>query len=1113
MSNNPLCKSACALALLLFCLAFGAVNAAAQSTTQGAVGGTVKDPQGAVVANASVTVKNEETNKEFAATTDSEGRFRVTNLDPGNYSVVIAASGFAGHTQQKVVVEVGRVTSLDIDLAVSGAQETVQVTSEAPVINTQQQDFSTNVNQVSINNLPINGRRWSNYALLTPGAVPDGTFGLISFRGISGLLNNNTVDGGDNNQAFFAEERGRTRISYSISQSAIREFQVNTSSYSAEYGRSAGGVVNAVTKSGTNNFHGDVFYFQRNNKWGARNPRSFITQNVGGVFTPVAFKPIDVRHQYGGTIGGPIVPNKAFFFFSFDQQKRNFPGVATFTALDFLNRADTCLLTTPIGTTRNLTTCPQYSGTASPARTGSLTTGKGLTQAQIDRALNFLNSISGEVPRKGDQRLFLPKLDWNVNNSNTLTATFNSLRWNSPAGIQTQAINTRARDNFGDDGVSIDWITLRLTSTISNKLLNEARYQYGRDFEFQLSQPPLAGEPTNSVGGRSPQTFITNGFTFGIPEFLERPSFPDERRNQFADTMTYTTGNHTLKWGGDLNFVKDIINNLRFSGGEFNYTGGVNAAGYYGGLNDFIIDYTNFVTPLAPGTPCYTSTRVVGKCYGGNFNQGLGVLGLTMKTTDINVFVQDDWRVNPRLTLNLGLRYELQKNPDPISSNINSLLPQTANKVNDKNNFGPRVGFALDLTGDGKTSLRGGWGLYYGRLINSTVYNALINTGVGVNVAQRQITLLATNSAAPSYPNLLTAGTLVPPAVQYFASNFQLPQIHQADVVFERQIARNTVVSASYLFSFANSLPNFVDTNLPTPSGFVNINVAGGPFDGQILRTPIFLGATQPTSATTARPNPAFAQLTEIRSDVWSKYHALVLQANRRLTSGLQFQTNYTLSRAEDNGQTSATFTLSNAPFNAFDQSGEKAFSAFDRRHKFVASLVYNTDFASLKDSQVGRAIFNGWTIAPIFNAFSGQRFSGNISGTIAPASFGFASCTSGGVTGTCTTPGGGANGSGGATRFAGVPRNFFKQPSIWYFDMRLSRRFTIKEGMRFELLAEGFNLFNRTQVTGVNTTLYTLSGSTLTFNSGASGFNSVTGADSTLFRERQVQLGARFEF
>jgi len=295
-------------------------------------------------------------------------------------------------------------------------------------------------------------------------------------------------------------------------------------------------------------------------------------------------------------------------------------------------------------------------------------------------------------------------------------------------------------------------------------------------------------------------------------------------------------------------------------------------------------------------------------------------------------------------------------------------------------------------------------------------------------------------------------------------------------------------VSASYLGSFGNSLPNFVDTNLPAPARFVTLNVVGGPFGGQTLVTPIFVGP---------RPNTSFAQITEIRSDIYSKYHALVLQANRRLTDGLQFQTNYTLSRASDNGQASVTFTSNNLPFNAFDQPAEDGLSNFDRRQKFVASVVYNpTPF----NDGAAKHIFNRWTIAPILNAFSGARFTGSIGGSIAPASFGLSG----------SPPGGGANGSGGANRFSLVPRNFFKQPNIWYVDMRLSRRFAITEGTRLEVLAEGFNIFNRTQVTNVQSTIYNISGSTLNFNN---PFASTTGADSTLFRERQVQFAVRFEF
>src|SRR5689334_675971 len=596
----------------------------AESTTTGEIGGVVTNPNEEVVAGASVSVKNTETNKEDSATADDTGRFKVANLQPGRYSVTVNSSGFSPLTQENVIVEVGRETPLEVALSVGPVTGTVDVSAEAPVINTTQQDFSSNINQTSINELPINGRRWSNFALLTPGAVPDGTFGLISFRGISGLLNNNTIDGGDNNQAFFAEERGRTRISYSISQAAIREFQVNTSSYSAEYGRSAGGVVNAITKSGTNEFHGGVFYYQRNNKWGARNPLAFrsVPNPNGAGFVPEGFKPEDVRHQFGGTIGGPIAKDKAFFFFSYDQQKRNFPGLSIFGQNGFLNLS-------------------------SSNRTALIN--RGLTNTQIDNTLNFLASISGPVPRTGDQKLFLPKLDWRINDANTLTVSYNRLRWASPAGIQTQATNTRAIDNFGDDFVQIDSVNVKLASTVTPTLLNEFRMQWGRDNEFQFSQPPVAGEPTTAVGGRSPQTILVGAttFSFGMPEFLERASFPDERRWQFADTVTMTAGNHTVKFGGVINFVKDIINNLRFSGGEFNYTGATT------GIADFIVDYVNFQTNGAiralSNTPngslglCVSTTLRVGKCYAGNFNQVFGVLGLTMKITDLDYFQHDYW--------------------------------------------------------------------------------------------------------------------------------------------------------------------------------------------------------------------------------------------------------------------------------------------------------------------------------------------------------------------------------------------------------------------------------------------------------------------------------------
>jgi len=213
----------CAVAAVFVYLCALSPTLQAQSTTAGAIGGLVADQSKAAVPGATVTARSVATNSTADAVSDANGRFTIINLAPGVYTVEVALSGFAPFKRDNVIVEVGRTTTMDVGLGLAGQAETVQVTAETPIINTDQSDFSTNINQTSINELPINGRRWSNFALLTPGAVPDGTFGLISFRGISGLLNNNTIDGGDNNQAFFAEERGRTRIGYVVSQSAIRD--------------------------------------------------------------------------------------------------------------------------------------------------------------------------------------------------------------------------------------------------------------------------------------------------------------------------------------------------------------------------------------------------------------------------------------------------------------------------------------------------------------------------------------------------------------------------------------------------------------------------------------------------------------------------------------------------------------------------------------------------------------------------------------------------------------------------------------------------------------------------------------------------------------------------
>ena len=1071
----------------LLVLALSAI-ALAQSTTTGSIGGVVTNPAKEVVSGASVTVKNIGTNKEDTATTDDSGRFKVPNLQPGLYSVTVNSGGFSPLTVENVTVEIGRETELEVALSVGPVTGTVDVTAEAPAVNTIQPDFSTNLNQTSINELPVNGRRWSNFAILTPAATPDGNFGLISFRGISGLLNNSTVDGGDNNQGFFSEERGRTRSAYSISQAAIREFQVNTSNFAAEYGRSAGGVINAVTKSGTNEFHGSAFLYNRNNRWGARNPNSFINRLVNGVSTREAFKPEDNRYQFGGTIGGPIVKDKAFFFFSYDEQKRNFPGVAVFATPGYLN-------------TVNRTTL----------------LARGLTNAQIDSSLAFINDLTGDVPRRGDQRLFLPKVDWHLNSNNQFTATYNRLRWKSPAGVQTGATVTRDRAGFGDDFVETDSLNLRLASTLSPSLINEFRFQWSDELNSQFAQPPLPGQPT-TANGFSPQVALTNGITFGKATSLDRVALPDERRFQFADSITYSQGNHTFKFGTDVNRVRDIDDNLFTGAGSYTYSN----------INDFIVDYVNFTTGgslRAANRTCATqanpvaNTRLAGKCYTSNYNQGFGQPRFELTTTDLAFFAQDDWRVSPRLTLNLGLRYEYEKFPQPFL--VNPALPQTANRPSDKNNFGPRIGFAVDASGDGKTSVRGGYGIYYGRINGTIIINSLINTGLSTGQAVSSVpancssalcpgnaTDIAGNPAAPVFPNILSTAPPGTAGINYFRDGFQNPLIHQGDVILEREVARNTVVSASYLFSYGQHLTTFVDVNLNPPTGQGRVTLVDGPYAGQTWAFPYYRG-----SAST-RPFPSFGTILEIRDSISTKYHALVLQANRRLTNGLQFQTSYTLSRAQDNGgsQSSATFTPSfSALFDPFDPSGDDGLSPFDRRHKFVASVVYNTNFKGLTGA--GAAILNGWTISPIVNMFSGFRYTAVTNNFTPPA--GVATGSTFG-----TSQAGGINGSNGSLRFGLTPNNAFHTPSVKYVDLRVSRRFTIKENAKIELLAEGFNIFNRTQVTGVNNRIYVLSAPTTGPNANTviGTFDQAFGTPSDLsngffFRERQIQWAVRFEF
>jgi Carboxypeptidase regulatory-like domain/TonB-dependent Receptor Plug Domain len=1100
--------------------ALGGATVQAQNAVDGAIGGTVHDSTGSAIAGASVIVRNNATNAAETVVTDESGVYRAIHLQPGHYTLTVTAPGFGEFKSNDVTVEVGLVTTLQPTLNVGSSSQSVEVSGEMPLINTVGPDFNQVISQKELDELPVVNYRYSAYALQIPGVVESGGFGLLSVRGQSTLANNVTVDGADDNQAFFPDERGRTTVNFTIPRPAIEEFQINVSNYSTEYGRASGGVINAITKSGTNQFHGEGYYFDRDSAIAAQNDFTTKAEQLtpgSPTFSTVQFKPTDLKHEMGLGVGGPILRDKLFFYFSLDKYYHYFPLtlVASNPNLFFAEPSATLPGTTTCATISSSSTSANYDPNYT-ADSGACTVQSNLklaTYAQgvadFDSGLSGLDTMLGTAPRYASQTLFFPKVDWQINPKNRLSGEVNRLRFISPGGQQTNATASYGMESVGNIYVRDTWGIAKLDSIITSNISNEVRYQYGRDFNFAFNEKPTSYEenallntPTGYVNpnGIPPAVAITNGFTFGTATFLNRAAYPDERRWQATDTANWQHRNHSIKFGIDYIHTYDLALNLTAIFGSYSYT---SMANY---VTDFYLSQTS--TPVAAANHYST------------YSQGFGPLGFQFTTGDYAGFFQDDWKALPRLSLTYGVRYEFEQLPSPQLPN--PLVPETMAFPSNKSNIAPRIGFSYELTGDGKTVVRGGWGIYNSRLENSTIYNAMAQTATAG--AQNEPSLTPNNAGAPTFPQILTTATgqAAIPNVIYFDPNFKLPQVEEFDLDVQREIGWHIVASASYLGSLGRRLPDFVDQNLPTPTSVSytvnNNNVANSPLpNGATYTLPFYgyattKGAAAPTD--NDRPDTRFSSKTDIFSGVNSSYDAMVLQVARSASQYLTFQGSYTWSHALDYGLNDTTFTSTNALFDPNNLKGEYGNSSHNVPNRFIATAVATSPWHA--HGLLGY-FTNDYVLAPSFSGQNGAPYTATLSGSLPSTSTGPLENTTGNglIQGVSTSN---LNGSGGENRLPGSARDAFKLPNEYILDMSGSKTITYHDSYHLELKASAYNILNRQNWTAANTAAYTVSNiggvNTLTAISGSSSFGTVNNTNNNnIYVPREIQFEATFKF
>jgi hypothetical protein len=1135
------------LAATLLLLAAAAPSAAAQTAALGNISGVVRDTAGAVVANATVVIKNSGTGASRTLTTDSDGHYVATFLQPGPYEVTLSAIGFGKIDQKNVNVQVGQIATVDATLPNASVTTEVVVTSDPPLVDTDKVAVSQVVSENLISNLPVNGRRFDNFVLATPNVVPDGNTGLISFRGISGIYNSNLVDGANNNQAFFSEARGRSiGAPYVYPVDAIKEFSSENAGYSAEFGQAAGGIINAVTKSGSNRLHGDFYELYRTPGYNAGDRQSKA-------------KPVKVQHQFGVSVGGPIIRDKLFYHFTYDGFRKVTPitylstynGIAVAATGGVQNANDLKGLCDQ--RTSNLVT---RGSVANPTLYPSTITG--ISPSQCNAAVDFLLTKQlGTYGRNVKQDIFFPRLDYQITSNTHLSSSFLWQNFHQPNGYNTQTtVNNGGISQNGTADFHSRFLVVNAETAITPHIANVVHFQWARDLETDTTN---AGGPANSITGLA---------AYGETSALPRGAFPDEHRWQFTDIVSTTLGKHTFKIGGDVNLIHEQIQNLFQGNGQFTYGTGTNEFNFANWIQDVYQvnggkHYNLFVQVNDP------ITKVGADDF---WNQ------------NYDGFIEDSWKIKPRLLLSLGVRYDLQLVPQPDRPNVSSPLAQlyTATINNYKKMIQPRIGFSFNPYQG--TVLRGGFGSFYGLNSNSTYYTIRRENGV----YQQQFTVPATTdpnapyvasnlnpatgplctptnganrclvqsgtyptvspqggvpyftSPGPAPTNLVTGVPITPvnpgPTVPLPGTisargldpNFKNPMSMSWDLAVEQELPLHTSLTLSYVGNRATRLPIFVDTNID-PSATVNRQYYYFP---TATSTPTVINV--PYYGTRLTPNTG-AILTGF-SDVNSNYHSFVASVRKPISHGVEILANYTWAKTMDGGQVSGvngTFNGTDTPIDPvargkrLGRSAEYSRSDLDMRGRFVGSIVTMPTIDGFVSNKFARYAIDGFIVSGTFTAQNGLPLTGFLS--TSPTS----AIGDGGLSGAALSLFN--SGTPGRVPDAIAGRNSFKGPGLHNIDARVSRSFPIHESISLQLYAEAYNITNHKNILTVSTNLNNYlkpgapssttssgvitcgialgSGCITPLPTSSTQFGAQTGTSAVLYGPRQLQLAAKLFF